>query len=168
MAIKLTGKLYADTGDGILAEAGQIERGIIVVSNNEKTSGVWSYKDGTPSSTRNGDILYVKDTGEFYQYNNNTYTLISNPNLAYLNSPTFTGTPKVPTASSGDNTTQIANTQFVQSAIESKLAANDAMIFKGTLGTGGTTSYLPSTHNAGWTYKVITAGTYAGVACVFF
>lgn len=38
------------------------------------------------------------------------------------------------------------------------------MIFKGTLGTGGTISSLPtaSASNAGWMYKVITAGTYAG------
>ena len=37
------------------------------------------------------------------------------------------------------------------------------MIFKGTLGTGGTISTLPaaSASNEGFTYKVITAGTYA-------
>jgi hypothetical protein len=38
------------------------------------------------------------------------------------------------------------------------------MIFKGTLGTAGTITALPTgTVNAGWTYRVITAGTYAGV-----
>lgn len=36
---------------------------------------------------------------------------------APLASPTFTGTPKAPTASSGTNTTQIATTAFVQSAV---------------------------------------------------
>ena len=38
------------------------------------------------------------------------------------------------------------------------------MIFKGTLGVGGTIQTLPaaSTSNEGWTYKVITDGTYAG------
>lgn len=36
---------------------------------------------------------------------------------APLASPTFTGTPAAPTASGGTNTTQIATTQFVQSAI---------------------------------------------------
>ena len=37
------------------------------------------------------------------------------------------------------------------------------MIFKGTLGTGGTIQTLPtaSSSNEGYTYKVITAGTYA-------
>jgi hypothetical protein len=39
------------------------------------------------------------------------------------------------------------------------------MIFKGTIGTNGTITALPATHNAGWTYRVITAGTYAGIKC---
>lgn len=37
---------------------------------------------------------------------------------ANLESPTFTGTPKAPTASAGTNTTQIATTEFVQTAVE--------------------------------------------------
>jgi hypothetical protein len=46
--------------------------------------------------------------------------------------------------------------------VDGILAANDAMIFKGTLGTGGTYTTLPTTHGVGWTIRVITAGTYAG------
>jgi hypothetical protein len=40
------------------------------------------------------------------------------------------------------------------------------MVFKGTLGTGGTIETLPaaSTSNEGFTYKVITDGTYASIA----
>jgi hypothetical protein len=40
------------------------------------------------------------------------------------------------------------------------------MIFKGTLGTDGTITDLPtaSEYNEGFTYKVITAGTYASIA----
>lgn len=48
------------------------------------------------------------------------------------------------------------------SDINNLLAANDAMVFKGTLGTGGTITVLPTTHSAGEAYKVIEAGTYAG------
>ena len=84
---------------------------------------------------------------------------------APLASPTFTGTPKAPTAASGTNTTQIATTAFVQAAVESKIATADAMRFKGTLGTGGTTTALPASHTVGDTYKVIAAGTYAGQKC---
>lgn len=46
------------------------------------------------------------------------------------------------------------------------LAANDAMVFKGTLGTDGTITTLPTSgYSAGWTYRVVTAGTYAGKVC---
>lgn len=91
--------------------------------------------------------------------------VVNESKTTMFTSPAFTGTPTAPTAGATTNTTQIATTAFVQSAIENKLAANDAMLFKGTIGTGGTVTALPATHNAGWTYKVITAGTYAGVVC---
>ena len=81
---------------------------------------------------------------------------------APLASPALTGTPTAPTAADGTNTTQIATTAFVQSAFK----ANDAMIFKGSIGSSGATvTSLPTTHYQGWTYKVATAGTYAGQAC---
>ena len=41
-----------------------------------------------------------------------------------------------------------------------------AMIFKGTIGTtGATVNSLPASHEVGWTYRVITAGTWAGIKC---
>ena len=81
---------------------------------------------------------------------------------APLASPAFSGTPTAPTAPDGTNTTQIATTAFVQSAFK----ANDAMTFKGTIGdSGATVTELPATHQKGWTYKVATAGTYAGKTC---
>lgn len=86
-------------------------------------------------------------------------------NYAPLASPTFTGTPKAPTAAATTNTTQIATTAFVQNAIKNQLSANDAMVFKGTLGTDGTVKSLPATHEAGWTYRVVTAGMYASYTC---
>lgn len=81
---------------------------------------------------------------------------------AKLDSPTFTGTPTAPTAATGTNTKQIATTAFVQAAIG---AIGDAMVFKGTLGTSGTVTALPASHKPGDTYRVITAGTYAGQPC---
>lgn len=84
---------------------------------------------------------------------------------APLASPAFTGTPTAPTPAGSTNNTQLATTAFVQALINSKIAAADAMIFKGTIGTDGTITALPATHSTGWTYKVITAGTYAGAKC---
>ncbi len=63
------------------------------------------------------------------------------------------------------STGAIPRADAVKSYIDNVLSANDAMIFKGTLGTSGTITALPTTYQTGWTYKVITAGTYANKAC---
>lgn len=44
---------------------------------------------------------------------------------ANIASPTFTGTPKAPTATAGTNTTQVATTAFVQTAISIAGAGED-------------------------------------------
>lgn len=80
-------------------------------------------------------------------------------------SPSFTGNPTAPTPANGDSSTKIATTAFVNSAVGSAVAGVDAMRFKGTLGTGGTVTVLPTTYKVGDTYRVITAGTYAGQVC---
>ena len=67
------------------------------------------------------------------------------------------------TQSQNDNSTKIATTAYVDTAIEN---LPEPMVFKGTLGTGGTITTLPAAAvgNTGWTYKVITAGTYQSIA----
>lgn len=64
---------------------------------------------------------------------------------ADLNSPTFTGTPAGPTASSGTNTTQLATTAFVTTAIA---AATAALVPSGMIMIwSGSVASIPS----GWT-----------------
>lgn len=59
-----------------------------------------------------------------------------------------------------------ATKQYVDAQITSKIAASDAMVFKGTLGTDGTVTAVPTTGVVkGDTYKVITSGTWAGSVC---
>lgn len=64
------------------------------------------------------------------------------------------------TQSINDNSTKVATTAYVDRAIDN---LPEPMVFKGSLGTGGTITSLPtaSSSNEGYTYKVITAGTYA-------
>jgi hypothetical protein len=62
-----------------------------------------------------------------------------------INSPTFTGTPAAPTATTGSNTTQLANTAFVKAAIDD-------------LGTIGTIASQDANAVA------VTGGTISGVA----
>ena len=53
--------------------------------------------------------------------------------------------------------------------VDGLFAANDALLFKGTIGTAGTHTIAAfnalTTYNAGWTYRVIEAGTIRGVVC---
>ena len=65
-----------------------------------------------------------------------------------------------------DNSKKIATTEFVHNVLTNKLGElSGALLYKGTIGTGGTITELPGSYEAGWTYKVITAGTYAGQKC---
>ena len=57
-------------------------------------------------------------------------------------SPTFTGTPAAPTASTGTNTTQIATTAFVQNQIGAIAAGVSSF-------SAGTTGFTPSTGTTG-------------------
>ena len=59
-------------------------------------------------------------------------------------------------------------TSFYGGGSASVSSAKGALIFKGTLGIsddGATVLALPDTHKEGWTYLVVTAGTYAGQLC---
>ena len=70
---------------------------------------------------------------------------------AAANSPTFTGTPVAPTASSGTNTTQIATTAFVQQEVSSAGGYNNANVDThlntGTANTGEILSYNGSDYD---------------------
>lgn len=62
--------------------------------------------------------------------------------------------------------TSAAVATLITNSISESFAAADAMVFKGTLGTGGTITDVPTNnYSAGATYKIITAGTYAGIKC---
>jgi hypothetical protein len=78
---------------------------------------------------------------------------------APLASPAFTGVPTAPTAAVGTNTTQIATTEFVTTAIGN---IGEAMHYIGAINSE---SGLRTSGEAGDTYKVATAGTYLGYKC---
>ena len=54
---------------------------------------------------------------------------------------------------------------FVPTTFTMPSMPTGAMVFKGTLGTNGTVTALPSSPESGWSYKVVTAGTYASNSC---
>lgn len=92
---------------------------------------------------------------------------------------TFTGDVQVPSSPAQPNSAAPKNyvdtkdSETLQSAkdyADSILGANDAMLYKGTVGgsdSGATVTDFSSLTNykTGWTYKVVEAGTYAGFVC---
>ena len=97
-----------------------------------------------------------------------------------LNSAVQTINSELETKASKTELNSAVQTQTINSELETKASKQElnseiarvdqriddlpeAMVFKGTLGTGGTIQELPtaSASNEGFTYKVITAGTYA-------
>lgn len=71
---------------------------------------------------------------------------------AKLASPTFTGTPKAPTASAGTNTTQIATTAFVTTAVANAIGSITGISYS-------VVTTLPSTGENGVIYLVSNSGT---------
>lgn len=139
-------KSAAFTDSDIYATAAQGIKADNAVPNTRKING----------HALNADItLTAEDVNLGNVTNESKETMFTSPN--------FTGTPTAPTVNVTTNTTQIATTEFVQGAIEHKLAANDAMLFKGFV--DGTHNLPVNGYSAGWTYKVKTAGTYAGYKC---
>ena len=155
------------TQDTTYSNATQSASGLMSASDKAKVDGIQAgaqvntvtgVKGNSETAYRTGNInITPTNIGLGNVTNESKATMFTNAAL--------TGTPTAPTAASGTNSTQIASTAFVQAAIDKKIAAADAMIYKGTIGTDGTVTALPATHSTGWTYKVTTAGTYAGVKC---
>lgn len=129
------------------------------IEHHPNNNNTYIFKNIWYDNTLCSESLRFPSSGNI-GYSENKIDISTKANLA---SPALTGTPTAPTATAGTNTTQIATTAFVQTAIN---ALPDPMVFKGSLGTGGTITTLPtaSNDNKGFTYKVITAGTYASQA----
>lgn len=82
-----------------------------------------------------------------------------------INSPELIGMPTTPTASKGDNSSQIANTAFVFEAIQTILEDSKVFTYEGSLGADGTIQSLPAVHTVGDTYIISNSGTYVGYEC---
>jgi hypothetical protein len=84
-------------------------------------------KDTLPTGDSN---KIIKGTEIDNEYNAIAGAISSKADLA---SPTFTGTPAAPTATSGSNTTQIATTAYVKGEVDT--AVDTAVAALGTLST---------------------------------
>lgn len=143
---------------------------IILQDNNGDSAGTVAALASLPianSSTLGGIIvgsgLSVNSTG----------TLSVNNSSISITKSQITDLPTLGSAAEANITTSITSggtgiptAGTVYDYVGSAIAASDAMVFKGTIGTEGTETDLPTSNvHIGDTYRVITAGTYANQKC---
>jgi hypothetical protein len=88
-------------------------------------------------------------------------------NYALLAGPTFTGVPAAPTATSGTNTTQIATTAFVTTAVSTKAnLASPTFTGTVTIPAGASISGYLTTATAASTYAPISSPTFTGTVTI--
>lgn len=145
----------------------------IDLAKNELQNALVHKLASAPSSPVEGQIYHDTTAHHVFFYTGsgwfdvtNALTLNGNAETLYarLASPTFTGTPAAPTASGGTNTTQVATTAYVVSEIASRLAAADAMIYKGAIDASTNPNYPAA--DAGFTYRISVAGKIGGASGV--
>lgn len=138
------------------------------VETNNLNGFVFSYKDNNENDSENGIIqLQHNEKGTTIPsinigYDHHTpggyYTSHVDLTAQYLNLNGGVTLSKAPT-----NNMHAATKKYVDDAISSSVAASDAMVFKGTVGTSGTVASISvmdySIAATGDTYKVITTDT---------
>lgn len=141
------------------ATAAQGAKADTSVQSVDITSGT---NNGTIKLTVNGNVtdnIAVKGLGSAAYTASNAYATAAQGTKADAAMPKSGGTFTGAVTLAGDPTAALQPTtkQYVDSQISNSIAASDAMVFKGTLGTNGTATALPtSSVVVGDTYKVIT------------
>ena len=148
------------------------------------TGGVTGVKGNAESTYRTGNVnLTPANIGAQAAFTDGSATIASESNgIVTIKAGVTQSAGKIANSTGSNITLGAAAKKGVATSISSSStnndlatakAVNDAiialpspMVFKGSLGTGGTITELPtaSAANEGYTYKVITAGTYAGQA----
>ena len=146
------------SGGDITATAPTIASGDQIIINDDSASKVTNGPTFDGSTTTKA--LTPKGTWEtFSQFSGSYNDLTNKPTLGDA------AAKGVVTSITGDSA-NLPTTTAVRSYVSTAIAGVDAMRFKGTIGTGGTVTTLPTTGvKVGDTYRVITAGTYAGQTC---
>lgn len=121
---------------------------------SQSVSGEYNVADtSTASATTRGNYVEIVGNGADSNNRSNARTLDWSGNEVLSGDLTFNGSTSL--------TSELAR---LDNEIDN---LPTPMVFKGTLGAGGTITVLPSASasNEGYTYKVITDGTYQGIVC---
>ena len=157
--------------DGVLALLGDIKDGILTISGNGTSVTTFSANQNSPSSLNikgSGDVSVTADPTNHEITISAQFPSFPVTDVKVGNTSVVTNTVALlGTAAGKDFTTSVtsgSNALVTSGAVFTAISdLPKAMIFRGTLGTGGTITDLPtaSATTEGDVYKVITAGTYA-------
>ena len=135
------------------AKLDRFEPGATVAGSTFKSTNVQDAIDEVGAAAGGGGgITDAPSDGTTYGRNNAAWV-----NVAPLNSPTLTGTPAAPTAAPGTNTTQIATTAFVVSAVGTPgvIPENSEIVnYTTVLSDAGKFIFHPSTDNNARTFTI--------------
>lgn len=127
----------------------------------QSVSGATGSSNGNIALTVNGTTtqIPVKGLGTAAYTASSAYATAAQGTLAANAMPkaggTFTG--KITLSADPTAALEAVTKQYADKLVADSISASDAMVFKGTIGTGGTATALPTTAIVGDTYKVITA-----------
>ncbi len=161
VAASTVGRIYS-AGTGISISNANVIANTGVLSIGSKTGAITL---GANLNISNGGELSATDTtysnGTGIALNGTVFSLDVNGAKTALGLGTAS-TYAVASSVTQNDTTHLVTGAAVWTAIDN---LPEPMVFKGSLGTGGTITALPvnGTAQIGDTYKVITAGTYAGL-----
>ena len=163
--------------------ATQSSAGLMSTADKKKLDGITTYSVtngvGIVATTTNGATTVkaklVSDTALGHaapattSVSGKTYPVVTDSagnlavNVPWENDNTTYSALTTTLIDTGSDTTQrTISAKVFKDALNAYIAAIDAMVFKGVLNAN---SAIPATHNAGWTYRIGTAGTYAGQKC---
>lgn len=134
---------WATPKDTTYSDASQSAHGLMTAEDKKKLDGIAAGAtkvtvDSSLSSTSTNPVQNKVVHAQFAE-------------KAPLASPTFTGTPKVPTATPGTNTTQAASTAFVTAAVTAAMSGITGIDFQ-------IVSKLPETGTKGIFYLIANSG----------
>ena len=119
-----------------------------------------AFNQNFETSTVNIKMDGIASVGSLNNIPRSDHTHPSDTTKANIDSPSFTGTPTVPTAPVGTNTTQIASTAFVKTEIPTVINSLDVLVFKGIIDASTNPNYPAG--DAGHIYRVNVAGKIGG------
>ena len=121
------------------------------------------------NSTSGGQNLVVKTSGGAgYTVPNGATVAVycdgtdTHQQITYLNTPTLAGTPVAPTAPAGTNTTQVATTAFVTTAVNNAFPSGTRLMFAQAAAPTGWTQVTDDSANNRMLRVVNTAGSGTG------